>query len=50
MVEKLSAVDKSENKVELLGRLERKFERDNEGVFDLCKHRTLRESMSDLRP
>lgn len=38
MVEKLAAVNEGEDKVKLLWRLEREFERYNEGVVDLRKH------------
>jgi hypothetical protein len=36
MMEQLAAIDEGENQIELFGRLERKLERDDKWVIDLC--------------
>lgn len=48
-MEELAAVDESQNKVQLLRRLEGEFERDNEGIVNLSKHRPFGEGMRHLR-
>lgn len=50
VMEQLSAVYKSQNKVKLLGRLERELQGNDERIVDLGQHRSLSESMCDLRP
>lgn len=49
MVEKLSAIDESQDKIQLLWRLERELERYDEGVVDLGEDGPLGESMCDFR-
>ena len=48
MVEELSAVDKRQNKIQLLWRLEREFQWNDEGVVDLSQNRPFGESMRDF--
>lgn len=48
VVEQLASVDKGQHKVQLLWRLEREFERYNEGVVDLGQNRSLGERMCDF--
>jgi hypothetical protein len=48
VVEQLSTIDKCENKVQLLGRLEREFQRNNERVIDLCQHGSLCKGVGDF--
>lgn len=50
VVEKLSSVDKSKHEVELLGRLEGKLQRHDEGVVDLGQDGSLGECVSDFGP
>jgi hypothetical protein len=48
MVEKLAAIDESQNEVELLWRLERELERYDERVVDLGEDRSFGERMRDF--
>jgi hypothetical protein len=48
VVEKLTTVDEGQNEVELFWRLEREFERYDEGVVDLSEDRSFSESMRDF--
>lgn len=49
MVEQLSAVHKRQHEVQLLGRLEREFQRNNKRIVDLRKNRPLGKSVCDFR-
>jgi hypothetical protein len=49
MVEQLSSVHERQDKVQLLGRLERKLQRHDERVVDLCEYRTFRQRVINLR-
>lgn len=48
VVEQLSTVDECQNKIQLFRRLERKFQRNDEGIVDLCQHRSLCQSVGDF--
>jgi len=48
MVEELSTVDKGQNKIQLLWRLERELQRNDEGVVDLGQNRPFGKSMRDF--
>lgn len=49
MVEQLSAVHKRQYEVQLLGRLEREFQRNNKRIVDLRKNRPLGKRVCDFR-
>lgn len=49
MVEQLSAVHKRQYEVQLLGRLEREFQRNNKRIVDLRKNRPLGKCVCDFR-
>lgn len=49
-MKQLSSVNKCENKIQLLWRLEREFERYNERIVDLRKNRTLGERVRNFGP
>ena len=48
MVEELTTVDKGQHKVQLLWRLERELQWNDEGVIDLSQDRPLGESVCDF--
>lgn len=48
MVEELSAINESQDKVEFLRRLEREFQGDNERVVDLGEYRSLSKCVCDF--
>ena len=49
-MEELAAIDESQDKVQLLGRLKREFERNDKWVVDLSEHGTFGERVCHLRP
>ena len=49
MMEQLASIDESKNKVELLGRLERELQWNDERIVDLGEHGSLGQGVSDLR-
>lgn len=48
VVEQLSTVDECENKVQLLRRLEREFQGNDERIVDLCQHGSLCKGVRDF--
>ena len=49
MMEQLSTINESEHQVQLFGRLERKFERDNEWAIDFGEYSPFGQGMGDFR-
>jgi len=50
MMEQLSTIDESEDEVQLFGRLEREFERDNKWAIDFGEYGPFGQGMGDFRP
>ena len=50
MMEQLSTIDEGEDEVQLLGRLEREFQGDNEWTIDFGEYSPFGQGMGDFRP